>query len=137
MKTRQTIDPKDYAPEDVLAFIENDPQSFTPGRRNNDMVNWFIIKRVIELGHYTGGGISTYDIAKRSVADFKEMMARLTGYQDQMLRSWDTDWTHKMQILVDHYAGYQDIKYLYYLWLPMDYEVSTEQENQLQLMTKG
>ena len=134
---RKVVDPQDYEPKDLLRLIENDPESFTAGRRNNDMVNWFITKRIVDLENRFEAGLTAYDINRRYLEDFKEMMSGLNAVQLNALSDWETTWTNKIGTLVDHYHGYRDIWNLYHLWLPIDYAVSTEMENQLQLMTEG
>ena len=101
-------------PWELLEKIEQTPWAFLAGRRNNDMVNWYIAQRL-------------NGIAKKNhlVERFKDWMAELVRDQDPRvvsLRSWDESWEKKLNILFDAYwhCGDEELKGL---WLPMDYQV--------------
>lgn len=109
-----------FEPEHLLNIIETSPQSFGPGRRNDDMVNWFLAKAM------TRKGPGKRDWTKLEMqAEFEGLMNdRLTTAQRISLKGWDEDPIYKIEILYAYYGGkgVEEI-HLMSLWLPMDYEV--------------
>jgi hypothetical protein len=97
-------------------MIENDDLSFTQGRRNNDMVNWFVIVRI---GEMTDGHPLRPE--RYYVDDFEEMMEdTLTNMQRKHLEAWSESWRVKLGRLHRHYGSY-NINDLRHIWKPMDY----------------
>lgn len=127
--SRVTItDPTQYEPVVMLRLIEQDKESFTYGRRNNDIVNWFVIVRIGEMseGHKLRP-------ERYYVDDFEDMMEdSLTEGQVKALDSWGEDYRTKIRRLHAHY-GNRNITSLRHIWLPMDYEVTPVHKDQLGL----
>lgn len=115
--SRQTItDPLMYKPSVTLRLIENDPDSFTEGRRNNDLVNWFVVCRIGEIE----SGIELR--ANRFyVDDFNEMMDELSEKQVYDLKNWSESYEAKLRNLHQYY-GHHNVTALRYIWQSMDYE---------------
>lgn len=85
-----------------LKQIEQDPNSFTPGRRNDDVVNWFLTKKLIEV--LTPGGPD-----RRPVHEYLDEFALLkkTSGQTNSLRDWNYDGMsaeRKIRVLWQHYG---------------------------------
>lgn len=91
--------------------IENYPDSFTEGRRNDDLVNW------------TLAYIATYDyknpITKQTcVDDFEQLMLGLRDEQIDDLN--DYDWKDKIKKVADYYLE-EDLETLESLLIDVEY----------------
>lgn len=91
--------------------IENCPDSFTEGRRNNDLVNW------------TLAYIATYDYnyainAQTCVDDFEQLMLGLRDKQIDALN--DYDWKAKIKKVADYYLE-EDLETLESLLIDVEY----------------
>jgi hypothetical protein len=102
----------------LIRMIEEDPNSFTQGRRNDDMVNWYLAKRIHEV---------LTQHAKRAhfayIADFK--LLKLTHVQFDALRDWDfrdaVSVDRKIHQLHQAYGTIDRLPYLSNLWIPAFY----------------
>ena len=110
MKTRVIMSPAGYQPKDLLKFIESTLDAFTMGRRNNDVVNWFIARRLIDTNENEG------NIEEA----FHYMLDRLSQGQKQDLQLWEENWEWKLRLLFKRYGRLTRTQ-LYDLWLPMEY----------------
>lgn len=91
--------------------IENCPDSFTEGRRNDDLVNW------------TLAYIATYDYnyainAQTCVDDFEQLMLGLQDKQIDALN--DYDWKDKIKKVADYYLE-EDLETLESLLIDVEY----------------
>lgn len=91
--------------------IENCPDSFTEGRRNNDLVNW------------TLAYIATYDYnyainAQTCIDDFEQFMLGLRDKQIESLN--DYDWKGKIEKVADYYLE-EDLETLESLLIDVEY----------------
>ncbi len=91
--------------------IENCPDSFTEGRRNNDLVNW------------TLAYIATYDFnyainGQTCVDDFEQLMLGLRDKQIDSLN--DYDWKGKIKKVADYYLE-EDLETLESLLIDVEY----------------
>lgn len=91
--------------------IENCPDSFTEGRRNNDLVNW------------TLAYIATYDYnyainAQTCVDDFEQLMFGLRDKQIDALNHYD--WKVKIKKVADYYLE-EDLETLESLLIDIEY----------------
>ena len=91
--------------------IENYPDSFTEGRRNDDLVNW------------TLAYIATYDYSNHiseqiCVADFEQLMLGLRDEQIDDLN--DYDWKDKIKKVADYYLE-EDLETLESLLIDVEY----------------
>lgn len=91
--------------------IENCPDSFTEGRRNDDLVNW------------TLAYIATYDYnhainAQTCVDDFEQFMLGLRDKQIDDLN--DYDWKDKIKRVADYYLE-EDLETLESLLIDVEY----------------
>ena len=91
--------------------IENYPDSFTEGRRNDDLVNW------------TLAYIATYDYnyainAQTCVDDFGQLMLGLRDKQIDALN--DYDWEDKIKKVADYYLE-EDLETLESLLIDVEY----------------
>lgn len=91
--------------------IENYPDSFTEGRRNDDLVNW------------TLAYIATYDYnyainAQTPVDDFEQLMLGLRDKQIDALN--DYDWKAKIKKVADYYLE-EDLETLESLLIDVEY----------------
>lgn len=91
--------------------IENYPDSFTEGRRNDDLVNW------------TLAYIATYDYnhainAQTCVDDFEQFMLGLRDKQIDDLN--DYDWKDKIKRVADYYLE-EDLETLESLLIDVEY----------------
>lgn len=91
--------------------IENCPNSFTEGRRNDDLVNW------------TLAYIATYDYnhainAQTCVDDFEQFMFGLRDKQIDDLN--DYDWKDKIKRVANYYLE-EDLKTLESLLIDVEY----------------
>lgn len=90
-----------------LMWIENNPSSFLNGQRNNDVVNWILLKMYLD---------QTEGIDKSSddyVLDWNKIS--LTDMQKEHLDDWDRD---PVEVIEDCYDRYHDgiidnIEYLF------------------------
>ena len=133
MKTKTITDPRSMDSTDLLGMIEHDDDTFTTGRRNNDLVNWFIAKRLVDLDKGEPFGRSANDMYDVYTDDFGVLMKGMTDAQLDSLDLWDENWESKILTLCTHYHGFRDV-HLRNIWLPMDYTVQTVNEDQLQLI---
>jgi hypothetical protein len=86
-----------------LMAIEQDPNSWTPGRRNDDMVNWFLAKKLVEV--YTPGGPD-----KRPLREYLMEFEALPKSKAQLdsLFTWNFDGMdaeRKIRQLYQHYGA--------------------------------
>ena len=91
--------------------IENCPESFTEGRRNDDLVNW------------TLAYIATYDYnyainAQTCVDDFEQFMLGLRDKQIDDLN--DYDWKDKIKKVTSYYLE-EDLETLESLLIDVEY----------------
>ena len=91
--------------------IENYPESFTEGRRNDDLVNW------------TLAYIATYDYnyainAQTCVDDFEQLMLGLRDKQIDDLN--DYDWKDKIKKVASYYLE-EDLETLESLLIDVEY----------------
>lgn len=91
--------------------IENCPDSFTEGRRNDDLVNW------------TLAYIATYDYSyainrQTCVDDFEQLMLGLRDKQIDALN--DYDWKRKIKKVADYYLE-EDLETLESLLIDVEY----------------
>ena len=90
-----------------LMWIENNPSSFLNGQRNNDVVNWILLKMYLD---------QVKDIDRSSddyISDWKKIT--LTNRQKAHLDDWDRD---PVEVIEDCYDRYHDdiidnIEYLF------------------------
>lgn len=118
MRTKTIMSPVGWVLSDLLAIIEHDPEAFTQGRRNNDLVNWFITKKLIDLDSEQQPKVWT-----EYVDDFKDMRENLSNMQKQHLTHWTEDAEWKVRVLTEHYGHWSHDKAIINLWLPMNYSV--------------
>lgn len=91
--------------------IENCPDSFTEGRRNDDLVNW------------TLAYIATYDYnhainAQTPVDDFEQLML---GFRDKQIDDLnDYDWKAKIKKVASYYLE-EDLETLESLLIDVEY----------------
>lgn len=104
--------------ETMAHVIETDPDAFLEGRRNDDMVNWFIVQKLINLE----SGEATMDKSE-FIDRFKKVHNRLPQPQKDSLWKWEEDWEYKIGTLFDYYGKVDDPAKLINLWLPMDYSI--------------
>ncbi len=83
MKTRIVTSPAGEDLDALLAMIEGTPDAFTYGRRNNDMVNWFLTKKMISIDN--GGTLAWSSQYKR---EFAELKTKLSKTQKADLNEW-------------------------------------------------
>lgn len=106
----------------LLETIENDPDAFTVGRRNDDVVNWFLAKRMAE--NDTPGGLDKYPLRKY-VEAFNQL--ELTVEQDESVyKRWGWESMspeRKIAQLWNHYGHITDLQKLAYYWIPVAYRV--------------
>lgn len=110
--------PLNFEADDLLAMIESDPESFTMGRRNNDMVNWFIAKRLSEISDSRETApalVRYYEAAFNSVP--------LNGTQRDDLRIWECSVHEKIWHLHTAYAYIEQPAVLARLWIPQEYDL--------------
>lgn len=91
--------------------IENCPDSFTEGRRNNDLVNWTLA--------YIATYDYNYDINTQTfVDDFEQFMFGLRDKQIDALN--DYDWKVKIKKVADYYLE-EDLETLESLLIDIEY----------------
>lgn len=91
--------------------IENCPESFTEGRRNDDLVNW------------TLAYIATYDYnyainAQTCIDDFEQLMLGLRDKQIDDLNNYD--WEDKIKKVASYYLE-EDLETLESLLIDVEY----------------
>ena len=91
--------------------IENYPESFTEGRRNDDLVNW------------TLAYIATYDYnyainAQTCIDDFEQLMLGLRDKQIDDLNNYD--WKDKIKKVASYYLE-EDLETLESLLIDVEY----------------
>lgn len=118
MTSRAIFDPSVYSARELLRFILNSPDAFCAGRRNNDLVNWFIARRLLDLaeGREVPADVAAY------ISEFESTMDCMTESQRHSLEIWDEDWKRKLRTLAAHYGHLTLPASLQYYWLPMDYD---------------
>lgn len=110
-------DPTKYNPSTLLRVIESDPEAFTAGRRNNDLVNWFLAERLFEIEsnkprQTLSGYLSDFDAAP------------LSKMQRHYLRGWgDSTPSLKIQSLYSYYCTLDNPFSLRDLWIPITYRM--------------
>lgn len=90
-----------------LMWIENNPSSFLNGQRNNDVVNWILLKMYLDQIKDINRSLDDY------VSDWKKVP--LTNRQKAHLDDWDRD---PVEVIEDCYDRYCDgiidnIEYLF------------------------
>lgn len=90
-----------------LTLIENDRESFLHGRRNNDVVNWILLKMYLDQAQGIEKEMNDY------VSEWKNLT--LTKDQESDLADWDCD---PVEVIEDCYDRYHDgiidnIEYLF------------------------
>jgi hypothetical protein len=114
MKTEDLLDA-----EAMLEAIEQEPFSFTIGRRNDDLVNWFLAKRLIEV--LTPGGPT-----RRPMIEYVRAFEVIekSDLQKSSLRDWCYDGMSaelKIRQLHQHYGFMTNPQLLRSYWIPMSY----------------
>lgn len=123
MKCRVVTEPLSIEPEDLLRMIESDPEAFAVGRRNNDMVNWFIAKRLVEqAASHLEDPFATLRKCLLYKRDFHYLMEAASKEQLHSILDWDMDPDEKIRRLHQAY-GRVNAFGLSYIWLAMDYAV--------------
>lgn len=90
-----------------LALIENDNESFLHGRRNNDVVNWILLKMYLDQTQGIVKEMNDY------VSEWKSLA--LTKDQESNLADWDRDPVEVIEDCYDRYCDgiIDDIEYLF------------------------
>ena len=130
MSDRLISDPYALTAQELLHAIESTKDAFTTGRRNNDMVNWYVAKRLVDM-EMSSTFQTLGSFIERYQQDFSTMLLGLREIQQLDMKSWETGWAWKIQVLHEHYFNY-DTDQLRMLWLPMLYDDGTD-PNQLTL----
>ena len=115
MMYKTVVNPSLYPTSALLAMFDDTPDAFIQGRRNNDMVNWFIAARMRDLE--AGARKDEIDY----IAEFRKLWEGLSREQGDSLSSWDETPEDKIRRLYQHYRHITDSDGLVRLWLPMDY----------------
>ena len=126
----------EMSPGELLQTIESDPKAFTKGRRNNDLVNWFVAKRLVELDGADSRTNHGKDSLRKCVeyeSDFHYLIESATAEQHTSILEWETDPDEKIRRFHRGY-GTMNAWALSYLWLPMDYQGFVH-EGQLEMLT--
>lgn len=118
MRTKTITTPAGEDLNELLATIEGTPDAFTYGRRNNDLVNWFLTKKMISIDN---GG--THQWTSEYKKDFAELKTRLSKTQKDDLNEWIDGHNSKIDTLYDYYGKVTDPAKLINLWLPMEYSI--------------
>jgi hypothetical protein len=117
MKTEEINDPLIHDPFVLLTGIETDPHSFQMGNRNDDLVNWFIAKKIYELKQTPPvefRPVSAY------ISDFDGLELSVDAVHD--LRNWGgMSPAIKIGMLHRYYGKVIDMQQLRNLWIPMAY----------------
>ena len=118
MKTRTIGTPTGWKPADLIRMIESTPDAFTEGRRNNDMVNWYLAKAIEDM---TDRGkirwVGDY------IAEFNDLVDNFNPIQYEDVHDWEHDYEDKLRDLSMYYGSATDTGYLSQLWLPMPYSL--------------
>lgn len=126
-------DPTTIDPVVLIGMIENSPTAFTNGRRNNDIVNWFIACRLSQLAMGTLFH-GAYPMSQEFKRRFIELQRHgLTPVQNDALDRWDEEVADKIGRLCYSYY-HRSADQLATLWLPMDYKVVQVHEDQMSLL---
>jgi hypothetical protein len=113
------IDPSQGPPELLIEAITTDKEAFLPGRRNNDIVNWYIAWR---LHHLKYGTTVTTDGLIDKMDAWLGSMDPDDPRKISLVEGWDEDYWKKLRLLHQHYGSYNS-QLLYGIWLMMDYEL--------------
>jgi hypothetical protein len=129
MKTNDKVIeyPLDYDPRVLLQLVEQDPDSFTIGRRNDDLVNWFIAKRLTELP-------ANQKPVREYVSEFDDLKNKLTAGQRSDLRAWHYDRMSSEQKITRLWSAYGwmcDGDQLQNIWISTNYRVPVNTEPML------
>ena len=133
--TRRVIAAPDiYTGAKLKEIIEHDPDTFTSGRRNNDIVNWFIACRLEDLEEdpLDFEMETAAQLERRLKADFGSLMDRMTEHQQDSLICWNESYEGKIRRLVQAYGYRENKNSLYSIWKTMDYKEDVH-EDQLEL----
>lgn len=100
----------------LLEGIETNPESFTAGRRNDDLVNWYFAKLITlrEASQST----SIYEITEAFCTLLNTV---LTPKQNQSLTSWEESWTDKLKMCHRYYSDRSSTDILTNLWIDQSY----------------
>lgn len=98
---------------DVAELIERDPEAFREGRRNDDVVNWWLAKRIKDLKDHQMQTCYMYQ------AEFSKLI--LTEKQTRDLNRWSDNPAHKLEVMFQHYGHITEPERLEYFWIPQDY----------------
>lgn len=90
-----------------LTWIENNEGSFLHGQRNNDVVNWILLKMYLDQVQGIDKTVDDY------ISEWKNLA--LTAEQESSLDDWDRD---PVEVIEDCYDRYwdgiiSDIEYLF------------------------
>lgn len=118
MRTKTITTPAGEDLNSLLAIIENTPDAFTNGRRNNDMVNWFLVQKMLNIDN-GGPALSTSDYVEK----FRECMSNMSKAQQIDLKYWTDGWEQKIEDLTAYYGRLTNPQQIINLWLPMDYSI--------------
>lgn len=127
MRTDTIWDPAKYGPG-LHTVIENTPEAFTEGRRNNDIVNWFLAVRLRDIESPIVSDLSAFKMDERYWNEFTEILSRLTDEQRTSLMFWDESPRNKINTLVYSYYKIEDPMALARLWLPMEYGLVDDEQ---------
>lgn len=134
MTSTTIMSPLQYEPADLMRIIESDPSSFTDGRRNNDIVNWYLARRMLELQSARPDNRVLWQKKEDCISDFKRIP--LSADQQYDLATWGETVSDKLWALNNHYDNITNVHILASLWLPMDYQVVPSMSaDQLELVT--
>ena len=98
----------------LLDEIEESTESFLPGRRNNDVCNWFFAK--LMLCRLKGMDVD-FDFYKN---EFNDLLSKLTEEQRQSISEWDNDVEAKLIICFDNYSEDDNEYILTNLWIDQE-----------------
>lgn len=79
---------------EMIKVIEGDFDSFTEGRRNDDLINWALL--------YLYADDKCNDAADL-IFRYRQMIVNLTKAQKHSLVYWDEDWEGKLAYCADNY----------------------------------
>ena len=107
----------------LIQMIEQDPEAFSIGQRNDDIVNWFFAKRIYELKQDPPLKVRP---VRSYLDDFDNL--KLTEMQLRDLREWESSSDEKIIRLHNSYGHIMDPKRIQKLWIPVYYNelVKTE-----------
>lgn len=121
MKTSPMMITYPNNPRATLEAMLRTDYAFTNGRRNNDVVNWFLLVKMIELEE---GGLTPPRKEHEYAMLFRaEVRPKLDGNRQKQLDYWDDGLEQKLETLHGYYGKITDADQLRNLWLPADYEV--------------